>query len=324
MPEPTSFIPAPDRPETLPMDASLLALVEAVEKIGPARVKHSGRSAFNHLRKSWILHPIDAEMSYFRALTAEEEASSALILALKQQRYPGAERLDAQNHVHKASVWVILRAIVQGYVDKKLPGPKISVMKGDRPRIRIDVDIGPMIGSDDPCWVHSPDPFHMVLHSDEQGPFELHRWTRELDAIAGPGVSAIDYIREVANNRNRVLYASDKGVPASVFSDGLILDRLERVKWIMIATVGIVQTKTLQLFVIQALEALLIAIRRFEGEGYSFPAHSNLGNSDAHLSIEQQPDGSFKSDLGPSKSSSARLAPDDSAQSADTARPDRE
>ncbi|WP_137866785.1 hypothetical protein [Sphingopyxis sp. FD7] len=292
MPEPAKFKPAPDRPSTLPMDAQLVVLADAVERIGPARVRHSGRNAFNHLRKSWELHPVDAEMSYFRALTAEEEAASALILALRQQRYPGAKRLDPQIHAHKAAVWVILEAIVRGYTDKKMPRPQISIGKEGRPRIRIDVDIGPMIDSDGPYWVHSPDPFHTVIHSDEKGPFELHRWAKELAQIAGPNKSIMRYVRELANNRNRVLYANEKGVPSIIFPDELILERLERVKWIMVVVIGVLQTKTLQLLVIQALEALLIAVERFEGEGFAFP---QFDQSAANLSIEQQPDGSFVS-----------------------------
>lgn len=296
MPEPQHFQPAPDRPVTLPMDPQLVVLADAVERIGPARVRNSGRSAFNHLRKSWELHPVDAEMSYFRALTAEEEAASALILALRQQRYPGAKRLDPQIHAHKAAVWVILEAIIRGYVDKKMPTPRISIAKEGRPRICLDVDIGPMLGSEEPYRVHSPDPFHTAIHSDEKGPFELHRWTKELAQIAGPDKSILKYVRELANSRNRILYASERGIPSVVFPDSLILDRLERVKWIMVVAIGILQTKTLQLLVIQALEALLISVERFEGAGFHFP---QFDQSSTNLSIEQQPDGSFVSSFKP-------------------------
>jgi hypothetical protein len=173
------------------------------------------------------------------------------------------------------------------------------VSTGDRPQIRIDVDIGPMIGSDVPYWAHSPDPFHMAIHSDEKGPFELHRWERELAEIAGHEVDIIEYVRDAANNRNQVLYASDKGMPSIAFPDQLILDRLERVRWIMIAVIGILQTKTLQLLVIQALEALLIAIKKFEGEGFVFPNFSEHEMSKAYLRIEQQPDGSYLSGIKP-------------------------
>ena len=262
-----------DRSPELPEASELATLIAAVERIGPVRVRNAGRSAFNHLRKSWILHPIDSEMSYFRSLTAEEEASTALILALKQQRYPGANRLNAFDHVHKAAVWAIIEALGRGHLAKGLPIPVISVAKEGRPRITLNVDVAPLTGSDEPLWMQPVDPFHLVIHSDEKGEFEVHRWQRELAQMAGESSSIEEYIRSEANKRNVILYASDKGIPAVRFGDELILERLERVKWIMVVAIGVLQTKNLQLLVQQALEALLIAVRRFEGTGFDFPAY---------------------------------------------------
>ena len=87
------FVPDADRPVEMPFDSIHLSIQEAVEKITVPRIRHACRSAFNHLRKSWILHPVDAEMSAFRAITAEEEAASAVIRALRHQSYPNAESL---------------------------------------------------------------------------------------------------------------------------------------------------------------------------------------------------------------------------------------
>lgn len=298
--KPQPFVAPPDRPDTLPMGLELQTLADAVERIGPARARHSGRNAFNHLHKAWKLHPIDSEMSLFCALTAEEEAASALILALRQQRYPGAKLLDPQSHMHKGAIWPIIEAIARGHTDKGLPPPVISVSRKGRALVSVKIDIGPMIGHDGPYWAHSPDPFHFVLRSDENGPFETHRWTKELGQISGAEQSIIDHIRTEANIRNRLLYATDKGMPGVEFPDASILLRLERVKWIMIAVIGILQTKTKQLLVVQALEALLMALRKFKGEGYEFPGFEG---EIQYLSIKQQPDGSFLSgfSIGPAK-----------------------
>lgn len=270
MNEPPEFVPPADRPKALPIDTSLAVLIDAVERIGPARVRNSGRNAFNHLRKSWLLHPVDSEMSFFRALTGEEEAAAAVILALKQQCYPGAERLNVQDHMHKAAIWAIIEAIARGYSDKGVPLPLIQVAKVGRPRVAVSVDFGSAMGGE-PLWAHSPEPFHVVIHSDENGSFEVHRWNKELTAMAGENTDISKYFRALANKRNRILYASDQGILAVRFADEEILLRLERVKWMMVATIGILQTKNLQLLVVQALEALLMAIRRFEGEGYAYP-----------------------------------------------------
>lgn len=290
MTEPLQFIPDADRPIALPSTASMEMLEAAVERIAPVRVRHAGRSAFVNLKKSWTLHPIDSEMSFFRALTAVEEASTALILALKQRRYPGADRLNANHHVHKAAVWPIIEAIARGYSSKGIPIPQISISAKQRPKIRIDIDLGPYMGLDRSFWVHSPDPFHLVIRTDETGTFEIHRWERELAQVAGGSADVIEHIRKAANLRNIVLYAGSGGVPSVRFDDVEILRRLEYVKWIMVATIGILQTKTIQFLVVQALEALLLALNRFEGDHYLFPADGPP--QEGHLSIVQQPDGS--------------------------------
>ena len=290
MAESPQFEPDADRPDTLPTSAAMEMLEAAVERIGPVRVRHAGRSAFVHLRKSWTLHPIDSEMSFFRALTAVEEASTALILALKQQRYPGADRLNANDHIHKAAIWPIIEAIARGYSNKGIPLPRIAVSAKQRPRVRIDLDLGPYIGLDRSFWVHSPDPFHLVIRTDETGPFEIHRWERELAQVAGGSEDVFEHIRGAANLRNVVLYAGPQGVPSVRFEDNEILKRLEYVKWIMVATIGILQTKTIQYLVVQALETLLLTLNRFDGNFYSFPADGPP--QERHLSIVQQPDGS--------------------------------
>ncbi len=47
----------------------------------------------------------------FRAITAEEEAATALIFALQRRRYPRANELDSYKHAHKAGLTPFLRAI---------------------------------------------------------------------------------------------------------------------------------------------------------------------------------------------------------------------
>lgn len=288
--EPPSFEPAPDRPKALPFGGELETLEAAVGRLGPVRVRNAGRSAFMHLRKAWVLHPVDSEMSLFRALTGVEEAASALILALKQQRYPGADRLNAQDHVHKAAIWPIIEAIIRGFVDKGVPRPQVLIKAKGRPQIRLEVDLGPLLGMDY-LGVHSPDPFHVVIHSDENGPFAVHRWGTELAQVAGDEVDIEQHIRDAANLRNRILYAGEGGLPAVRFADDAILLRLAHVQWIMVATIGILQTKNHQFLVTQALETLLKTIRRFAGEDYAFPQYGPPQGP--HLAFEQQADASL-------------------------------
>jgi hypothetical protein len=293
MPEPPPFSSPADRPAELPMSDDERVVAEAVERIGPARVRHCARNTFAHLRGAWRLHPVDSEMSLFRAITAEEEAASALIFALKQQRYPGAERLNPRNHNHKAAVWPIIEAMARGFVDKGIPKPNIAISRKGEPRIEVQIDLAALAGLDHPLWARPDHPFNVVIRSDEKGPFEVHRWERELAAIAAArGDTDIGtHISAEANLRNRILYASNDGIPAVRFEDSLLLRRLERVKWMLVTAIGILQTATFQLLAVQALEALLIALDRFEGDSFPFPEHAHPDVE--HLDIEQQPDGSI-------------------------------
>lgn len=100
-----------------------LRLEEAIEKINPPRVRHACRSALNHLRKAWTLHPIDAEMSLFRAITAEEEAATAVIRALNVRKHPNAERLKERQHQHKAAIWPFITAIADKFAEKNIAMP---------------------------------------------------------------------------------------------------------------------------------------------------------------------------------------------------------
>lgn len=90
------------RPAELPMSENNLAVESNTLRLR-GKIKHCTRNAYVNLRKSWTLHPVDSEMYLFRAITAEEEAATALMLALKKQHYPNAEQLNPRNHTHKAS-----------------------------------------------------------------------------------------------------------------------------------------------------------------------------------------------------------------------------
>lgn len=232
-------------------------------------------------------------MSLFRAITAEEEAASALMLALRQQNYPGASRLNPKDHRHKSAIWPFLQAIGRGVREKGVVIPQMAISTQGEPRLELSIDISEAAGQ--PLWATPDHPFNFVMHSDEKGPFEVHRWERELLAIASDkGFSDIrSHIAAEANLRNRILYSSHEGIPAVTFADDLLRTRLDHVTWVLVVTIGIVQTPEHQLFVVQGLEALLRALEQFEGEGYSFPAHGPP-TSGPYLSLVEQSDGSMK------------------------------
>lgn len=268
-------------------------LEQVVERLRPPRVRNAARNAFRNLRDAWTLHPVDAEMSLFRAITAEEEAATALIVALKQQGYPNANRLRERFHPHKAAVWPLIAAISEGMREKNVRPPHIALAKVGRPRIEISVDIGGPAGLDKPLWGTADHPFNFVMRSDKHGPFQVHDFEAELQAVASArGARDIrEHVLKEANARNECLYASDRGIPSVQFTDDLIVDRLRRVTAMIVATIGIMQTRMVQPFIVQCLSALLKAVEGMNEDDFDYPHIQPLQE---HIRIAEQPDGSMK------------------------------
>lgn len=70
-------------------------------------------AAFIHLSLAHRLKDIDPAMALFRAITAEEEAATALLRALQVRRYADAGKLLPRDHLQKAAVYPYLRAITK-------------------------------------------------------------------------------------------------------------------------------------------------------------------------------------------------------------------
>lgn len=150
------------------------------------RTKYGGMNAFNHLRLSWQIKDIDQGMAAFRAITAEEEAATALIHSIKQKRYPNADEAGFKD-----------------FQDE------------------------------------------LMALSSERGCERIKK-----------------HIESEANLRNRILYASERGIPKVNIPDGFILTRKDRVLAILSIMLMVEQSNTHQAFVVQCLSALLKALPR--------------------------------------------------------------
>lgn len=286
----------PNRPADLPLDEIHEQLEKAVEKLKIPRVKHPARSAWNHLKKAWVLHPIDSEMSLFRAITAEEEAATALIRALQEQRYPNAKLLNSQAHPHKAAIWPFIIAFADKLTERNIPLPHVALRVEGSPRIELSMDIGGPSGLHTPLWGTPDEPFNWSMWSDYTGKMKPHDFSVELAALASRnGAKSISaYISEEANKRNRILYASDEGIPAIFFADSLLLGKRQRVTVLLTLTIAVMQTRKHQMGFVQCLDALLRAIDRFSGEAVEI---APVDTDAEHISMTEQPDGSMRAAL---------------------------
>ena len=287
------FRPGPDRPSDMPFEAFHLRIEEAIAKLKVPRVRHACRSSFNHLRKAWALHPVDAEMSAFRAITAEEEAASAVIRALRHQGYPNAEALNDRNHTHKSALWPFITAVNDKMVEKRIAAPTLSLRLEGDPRIELSVDLGSQAGLDHPLWGTPDEPFNFVMSSDRTGSFEPHDFSEELHSLAtGKGSGNIEaFVKAEANNRNQLIYASDQGMPSVQFEDAYLLGRRQRVVVLVVLSIAIMQTTAHQLFLVQCLNALLRALQRFDGDLVEIP---KIDPRAPRLEMTEQEDGTMK------------------------------
>jgi hypothetical protein len=60
--------------------------------------KQCARSAIHHLELAWKIKDVDPEMAIFRAITSEEEAATAIFIALKDKGYLNAKKIKFKKH----------------------------------------------------------------------------------------------------------------------------------------------------------------------------------------------------------------------------------
>jgi len=263
---------AHNRPEELPLSEVQAEIEKAILKLN-GRIKSCGRSAYRHLRGAWKLHPIDSEMSLFRAITAEEEAATALILALKLRHYPGSDLLNHRDHLQKAAITPFLDAVNNLLAKFKLPPATLRLHQTDTPRFAVSLDTRAYLRGEEPLFGEPDEPLNFVMRKGNDNEAPVHCFEDELQEIAtGRGLEDIvDFVRKEANLRNRLLYAEDGGYPTVSFPDATLLERLRRVTRALGLTIAL-QSPQQQLFAVQCLEAFLRALRKMNGNGYDFAA----------------------------------------------------
>ncbi|MGF9566641.1 hypothetical protein AAIH70_24320 [Neorhizobium sp. BT27B] len=286
----TTYGPSLDRPSELPWEDHHGIAEESANKLG-GRIKHCLRSAFDHLRRAWTLHPIDSEMSLFRAITAEEEAATALILAMKQRRYPGSEKLNPWEHPHKAAVSPFLDAVGNLLAETGMPPPRLSINRGHRPMLSISLDLGALTGKVAGEFATVDHPFNYMLRMNHEE--KAYMFDAQLQQLASSrGEASIrQLVHNEANLRNRLLYATDQGIPEVRFNDSVILKKRDRVYRLALLTIGVLQTKQHQLFAVQCLQAYCAVIGQIVQD--LIPVKSVSQPEGFLMSVIQQPDGTY-------------------------------
>ncbi|MCG7364202.1 hypothetical protein MHZ93_23365 [Roseomonas sp. ACRSG] len=276
----------------LPLTDFHKGLEECVGKLN-GRVKHCGRSAFHHIRRAWVLHGIDNEMSAFRAITAEEEAASALILSLQQKQYPGARGLNFRAHLHKAALTPFFAAVAKVLSLTEFAKPTVRLSPDvDPPRVSFFVDMSRMgMRVPEPLFAEPDEPLNFLIRLDSKDSSSgVHMFEEQLQEVTqGSSLDEIvSYLKAEANLRNELLYASDTGIPAANFTKSFLLERLRRVTVLLTLTVAIQQTPKHQLFAVQCLRAFLRVMPKVKEEPFDFGPAGFVGDG---IAISKEPGG---------------------------------
>lgn len=205
------------------------------------RVKCAGISAINHIQMAQKIEGIDPQMACFRAITAEEEAATSLLASLRDQGYPHSDKYHLWSHENKAGVIVFIKAVVswfsESFLFEHLPVDQPRMVMTDEPgRPAVEL-LFPLKGMEK-CLRPRP-PLDVRAEGLESMKDVIGRHLRkELKRELSAEIRGV--IKDRANQRNHLLYASNDGLPGC-FSDvnGFILNQAAIVN-ALITAVGLI------------------------------------------------------------------------------------
>ena len=227
------------------------------------RVRHCALHAFHHLEKAEEIAEIDPEMAAFRAITAEEEAATALFFSLREKRYEGAKKIQYRSHLYKLGAHRFLVEVAKflASMDEQYPARRLRKTEGEEgPRIIWEFQ------APDGRWGQPVPPLNLMITDEEGRPYHLERQFEALKKEAKQE-DLKKYLESIANHRNELLYADEQGRPGIVggVSD-MLAEQRERVVRICILICMIQPYDERALFVQQCLNAFLFMLGKIDDD----------------------------------------------------------
>jgi hypothetical protein len=220
---------------------------------------NSFRSALAHLEAAEKLYGVDDAMCVFRSITAEEEAASGLIRVLQQREYPLAEKVGHKNHRHKHAVapfFGIVGNYLNAVVSQHFKNYHLHIKTENGARqlalfLTMYID-----GVEKRLYILPPLNFGMKEGKTALPP-SFAEQINEFASIRGVA-DALSAIKQDANVRNKILYASPTGYPRlEKLEQDFIYLRRRRVFAMLNAFLLIEPHAECQLFVTIVLEAFV-------------------------------------------------------------------
>lgn len=239
-------------------------IIDALPFISSSSRLHAINSV-RHLNRSWKLKEIDKPMAIFRAITAEEEAATALFKSLQRLKYRGVDKLKPYQHIQKNAVIPFWDAItrVTAKVGNQMPKTELFFELDNKRLVTRFKHKHPQ--TNEAIWAYPIPPLNFSISGGPvNGKMKKEDFSEGVkDIVAGANVKdIIDYIRDRADLRNRLLYASPTGCPDVLGDIEKSLKIYQRHVFIILRMYMLIEPyPSDQLFVQQALEAFLKTLR---------------------------------------------------------------
>ena len=231
----------------------------------PPPARWSAFNAVRHRNNDSKIRKVNRETAFFRTITAEEEAATAIFHSLKRLRYPGASGLNPRNHVHKNAVAPFLHAVAMGLNQvpiEEFRGTLQFSNHDGRRAIQIHWEL-PWFP--DGYHMKSPAPLNFRFSKRQLGQEpQLVDFQEQLAELAAQVKKRdiMQHIRDRANLRNQILYAGSEGYPGvSGNIDAGLREFQVRIFRSLRILLMIDPYRTHQEFVKQALVVFLDAVR---------------------------------------------------------------
>jgi len=245
--------------------------IEALEDCN-GELKHCAKNAISHLKKSWEIRSIDLEMAMFRSITAEEEAASAFFYCIKNHKYKNSDKLKFKQHIYKLGLFPFIQSIgsfLDDFVKQDTsPFSEYRIKHIDLSG-RKAIELLLFIKNQDVVARPTP-PLHFTISDEESKEvctFE-HNFKKLIEGSSY--TNALKHIKDIANTRNKLLYANSSGSPKVEGNiEGYIKEQKKKVMVILTLLLMVdpwQKEEGHSLFVQQALDSFLLLLKRISSE----------------------------------------------------------
>ena len=239
-------------------------VIELVKRLSHRPLRYRAMNAIDCLIRSWKIHQIDPNMAYFRAMTAKEEAATLLMLTLKHRGYQNASRLKHRDHFTKSAIYEFLRGITLFIASSPFNDPELRIEKenSEQERVILYLKVRQIAPPKTVRMAPIP-PLHFTANRGGQA-VDFQKELRRLHTDETIK-SLRDAVKEDANLRNTILYASDEGLKTvEEIKPALFVDTKDHLIRMFIITLMIAPYKETQSFVQQCLDTFVKALKKLE------------------------------------------------------------